>query len=449
LHKKLRTDVIGFDLQKEEVFMKRLTVMVLALALCSMSVFAGTQQTTEGTTGGDNTPTTLSMGVFGDLESAYKAVFASEDFKAKFPNLTVELQPADFGGHHNRLVTQIAAGTGANDIEALEIGYIARFVADGGLTDLSKAPYNGNAMGKDLVKFGMSNASTSTGKLVAMPVDIAPAIMFWRKSIIDDAGVDLTNVANWEEYIEIGKKLTVDKDNDGVIDQYAVTHPTDLAMIPLNGGKGDWFKDDAPYEPKSRFTAVLDLVSAVRGSGIDANFTPWSGEWINGFKEDKVVTMFSGAWLGGHFKNWMCPELAGDWRVSYPPAKTFSSYGGSYLSIPDQTDEAKKLACWGIIAYLTTSEEAQLLTFETTDAFPALTTVFSAPIMDEPVEYFGGQKVRQIYQDIAKNIPVQNVSEYDAIALDIFNKSIGAVISDGVSVEQAYEEAKKEMLAQM
>jgi len=430
--------------------MKRLTVMVLVLALCSISVFAGTQQPTEGSTGGgDNAPTTLSMGVFGDLESAYNAVFASEDFKAKFPNLTVELQPADFGGHHNRLVTQIAAGTGANDIEALEIGYIARFVADGGLTDLSKAPYNGNAVGKDLVKFGMSNAATSDGKLVAMPVDIAPAIMFWRKSIVDDAGVDVSNIANWNEYIEIGKKLTVDKDGDGVIDQYATTHPSDLAMIPLNGGKGDWFKNDAPYEPKARFIAVLDLVNAVRTAGIDANFTPWSGEWINGFKEDKVVTMFSGAWLGGHFKNWMCPELAGDWRVSYPPAKTYSSYGGSYLSIPEQTDADKKNACWGIISYLTTSPEAQLLTFETTDAFPALTTVFSAPIMDEPVEYFGGQKVRQIYQDIARNIPVQNVSEYDAIALDIFNKSIGAVISDGIPVEQAYDEAKKEMLAQM
>jgi len=43
--------------------MKRLTVMVLVLALCSISAFAGTQQPTEGSTGGgDNTPTTLSMG---------------------------------------------------------------------------------------------------------------------------------------------------------------------------------------------------------------------------------------------------------------------------------------------------------------------------------------------------------------------------------------------------
>lgn len=426
--------------------MKRLIVMMLALVLVSGSVFAGSQ---EGGTTVPEGPVTLTLGVFGDLESAYKEVFASEDFKAKFPEVTVELQPADFGGHHNRLVTQIAAGTGANDIEAIDIGYIARFVADGGLTDFAKAPYNGIEAGKDSVKFGMANATTTDGKLVAMPVDIAPAVMFYRKSIIDDAGLEMDNIADWDEYIEKGIKLTVDKDADGAVDQYAITHPTDLAMIPLNGGKGDWFENGNPYEPKARYTNVLELVQSVRQAGIDANFTPWSGEWINGFKENKVVTMFSGAWLGGHFKNWMCPELSGDWRVTFPPGKTYSSYGGSYLAIPEQTDSTKKAVAWAVIKYLTTSPEAQLLTFKTTDAFPALTTVFSDAIMDEPVEYFGGQKVRQIYKEIGMNIPVQKVSEYDAIALDIFNKAIGAVISDNVPVEEAYESAKSEMVAQM
>jgi multiple sugar transport system substrate-binding protein len=427
--------------------MKRLSLLLLAMVL-AFSAYAGTQQGTDAPPP-EMEEITLSLGVYGDLESAYTAVFGSEDFKSKFPNIIIELQPGDHGGHHDRLVTQIAAGTGANDMEAIDIGYIARFVQDGGLTNLAPAPFNGIAAGKDLVDFGMSNATTRDGKLVALPVDIAPAVMFWRKSILDNAGVDVSNLASWEEYIEKGMKLTVDKDGDGVIDQYAITHPTDLAMIPLNGGKGDWFDGDEPYAPKQRFLDVLILVQAVRMAGIDANYTPWSGEWMNGFKENKVVTMFSGAWLGGHFKNWMCPDLSGDWRVSYPPGKTYSSNGGSYIAIPEQTPDDRKGPAWEITKYLCTSPEAQLLTFRTTDAFPALTTVFSDPVMEEPVEYFGGQKVRLIYQDIGLNIPVQKVTEYDAIALDIFNRAIGAVITDGVPVEQAYEEAKNNMMAQM
>jgi len=428
--------------------MKRLVLLVLALVLISSGLMAGTQPGAIGST----KPVTLSMGVFGDLESAYKANFASEDFKAKYPAFSITLQPMDIGGHHNRLITQIAAGTGANDLEALEIGYIARFVKDGGLTDLAKAPYSAKEVGKDLVAFGMSNATTVDGQLVAMPVDIAPAVMFWRKSIIDNAGLTATMDAlkNWDDYIAAGQKLTVDIDGDGKIDQWALTTPSDLAMIPLNGGKGDWLdKKGNPLEPKDRFIGVLELVKKVRASGIDANYQPWSGEWINGFKESKVVTMFSGAWLGGHFKNWMCPDLTGDWRISYPPGKIFSSYGGSYLIIPEQTAKEKKPDAWQVIKYLSTTKEAQLLTFKTTDAFPALTTVFKDPVMSDPVEYYGGQKVRLIFQDIALNIPKQTVSQYDMIAVDIFNKAIGSVVTDGVPVADAYATAVQDLNAQM
>lgn len=422
--------------------MKRLC-LVVAIALLSGALFASGPQDIS------KQEMSLTMGVFGDLESAYTEVIASEGFKEKFPKLTLEFQSSDFGGHHDRLVTQIAAGVGANDIEALEIGYIARFVREGGFTDLASDVFNGKVAGKDLVKFGMANATTTDGKLVALPVDIAPAVFFYRKSVSDDLGVELTGIASWDEYIEKGKQLTIDKDGDGVIDQYSLTNPNDVSIIPLNGGKGDWFQDGEPLEPAKRFKLVLQLCKKIREAGIDANFPSWSGEWINSFKEGIVVTMFSGAWMGGHFKNWMCPDLAGDWRVDYPPGKVLASYGGSYIGIPEQTVVEKKPMSWEVVKYFCTNPDAQLITFKTTDAFPALVTVFDDPVMSEPVEYFGGQKVRLIYQDIGKNIPVQNVSEYDAIAVDIFNNAIKAVVDDGVPVDEAYNTAKQEIKNQM
>jgi multiple sugar transport system substrate-binding protein len=392
---------------------------------------------------------TLTMGVYGDLESAYTAVRDSENFKKKFPKLTLHFQSSDFGGHHDRLVTQIAAGVGANDIEALEIGYIARFVREGGFTNLAANPFKGKTAGKNLVKFGMANATTTDGKLIALPVDIAPAVLFYRKSVADDLGVDMNVFSSWEDYIEKAKQLTIDKDGDGSTDQFALTNPMDLSMIPLNGGKGDWFKNEQPLEPAKRFKEVLNLCKTIREAHIDANFPSWSGEWINSFKEGIVVTMFSGAWLGGHFKNWMCPELSGDWRVTYPPGKIYASYGGTYISIPEMTDDSKKMIAFEVIKYLCTNKEAQRISFKEIDAFPALQTIFDDPVMSEPVEYYGGQKVRLIFQDIGKNIPVQNVSAYDAIAVDIFNNAIKSVVDDGVPVDEAYANAKREIRNQI
>lgn len=423
--------------------MKRLGLVLLVLVILCSTMFAA----------GQKTPMTkemkLKMGVFGDLESAYTAVKNSDEFKAQFPKLTLEFQSSDFGGHHDRLVTQIAAGTGANDIEALEIGYIARFVKEGGFTDLSKDPFKGKDAGKDLVKFGMSNATTVDGKLVALPVDIAPACFFYRKSVADKMGIKLDGIQNWDEYIQKAKQLTVDKNGDGKIDQYALTNPMDVAMIPLNGGKGDWFKGKDPLEPADRFKAVLKLTRAIRDAKIDANFPSWSGEWINSFKEGIVVTMFSGAWLGGHFKNWMAPNTAGDWRIDYPPGKAYASYGGSYIGIPEQTKADIKPFAWEVVKFLCTNPKAQITTFKTTDAFPALTTVYKDPVMAEPVEFYGGQKVRQIWADIGSKIPVQNVSEFDAIAVDIFNNAIKSVVDDKVPIDDAYNKAKQEIKNQM
>jgi hypothetical protein len=69
--------------------------------------------------------------------------------------------------------------------------------------------------------------------------------------------------------------------------------------------------------------------------------------------------------------------------------------------------------------------------------------------MSDPVEFYGGQVVRQIFQDIATKIPVQMVSEYDAIANDIFNNAIKSVVDDKVPIDDAYTKAKQEIKNQM
>lgn len=384
----------------------------------------------------------LSIGCYGDLEKAYQAVMATEDFKAKFPNITIEFQTADFGGHHSRLTTVLAAGEATNDIEALEVGYVAKFVEGGGLTNLAADPYNAIDAGKDVVDFAMSNATTRKGHLVAFPVDIAPAVMFYRKSIVDAAGVSVENLASWDEYIEIGKKLTRDRDGDGVDDQFAIPNASDVAMTPLNGGKGGWFNSEGKVlEPKEKFTAALRLVKEIREAGIDGDLGAWTGPWTQSFADGTVVTTVNGAWFGGALKTWIATDTAGDWRVTKLPGNTLAALGGTYLAIPAKVADEQKAVAWEVIKYLGTSANAQITTFTTIDAFPALTTVFNDPIMDEPVEYFGGQKIRQLYAEVASEIPSASVSEYDAAVLSVFSNALTDVLVNGKSIEDSYNTA--------
>lgn len=427
--------------------MKRLTMLVVTLFAVATLVFAAGQGQSSASAGtiepyDPNAKYTVSIGVFGDLERAYKVVFDSADFKAKFPNVTIEYQTSDFGGHHNRLSTVLAAGEATNDIEALEVGYIAAFVEGGGLANLATEPFNGVQVGKDLVSFAMSNATTTDGRLVAMPVDIAPAVMFYRADLLRNAGIqvsEIENARNWQDIINIGIRLKA-------AGQIAFPHPNDVAMIPLSGGKGDWFQNGNPLEPKDKFMNALNLVKDIREAGIDADYGAWSGPWTEGFANGDVALMVNGAWFGGALRTWMAPDVT-DWRITYLPGKFPGALGGTYLSIPEKVPANKKAVAWEIIKYLTTSENAQLITFREIDAYPALTTTYTHPIMSEPVPYFGNVAVREIFADVARSMPNATVSPYDATALAIWNNAVTAVINGDISPEAAYNEARNQILA--
>ena len=386
---------------------------------------------------------TISMGVYGDLEAAYTAVIATEDFQNTFPNVTIEFQTSDFNGHHNRLTTVLAAGEATNDIEALEVGFIAQFVEGGGLTDLAGEPFNGPTVGTELVPFAMANATTTDGALVAMPVDIAPAVMFYRDSLVREAGVDpadIENAESWDDIIAIGEQLR----DAG---QIAFPHANDVAMAPLNGGKGGWFSDDGdPLQPRSRFIAALEFVKAIRDAGIDADYGAWSGPWVESFANGDVAMMVNGAWFGGALRTWMAPEVE-DWRLTYLPGEFPAALGGTYLGIPEQVPAEQKAVAWEVIRYMTTSENAQLTVFATIDAYPALTTTYDDPIMSEGLAYFGGEPVREIFADVAESMPTAQVTEFDATALAIWGNSVTAVITGEMGVEEAYEEARNQIIA--
>lgn len=425
---------------------KKKTTMVAGIVLALMlavSSCGGSRGEAEATLDFDpDTTYNLTMGTFGDLEAAYSVVFQSEDFRSRFPNINVTFQSADFGGHHDRLTTQIAAGERTNDIESLEVAFIALFVEQGdALLDLNQEPFNAAPQIADLVDFAIAQGQTRAGEQVAIPVDIAPAVLFFREGLAREAGANFRDLGSWDEFIRESQKVT----GNG---RFAVPNASDVAMIPLAGGKGGWLDADGSFlEPRAKFMEALNLVTAVREAGIDADLGAWSGPWIEAFSNGTVVTIPNGAWWGGALRTWVAPDVD-DWRVTYLPGRAMSSLGGTYLAIPASVPAENRAAAWEVIRYLTTSKEAQLLTFATIDAFPALTTTYDDPVMSEPLPYFGNEPVRQIFADVALNMPSQIVSEYDRMIESIWGSIIGQVIEGELTPTEGYELALRQVRSQ-
>ncbi len=384
----------------------------------------------------------ITFGTTSDLEPAYKEVIASADFKAKYPNVTVELKVADWQTHHDRLTTVIAAGEVPNDVEAIDTAYLGKFMNTATLTDLNQAPFNAKSFTGALVPYAVKNATTPDGKLMALPVDIAPGVLLYRKDLADKAGVSFDELASWDQYIDACKKVMSAVNKPGAkMKVFGVPHPGDVALCPINGGLTGLVDESGnPLAPKEKFIAALELAKKVRAAKIDGDFSSWSQPWEAAYTNGQIVTSPNGAWFVGTLATGFAANESGLWRMAYLPGKEYVSFGGSYLVIPAKVPADRKPAAWEVLKYFTANKEAQLLNFKVLTAFPVLVALYTDPVMDEPVEYLGGQKARQIVVDVAKNCKPDRITAGDAAIQGILINAINAVAT-GADVEKAYAEA--------
>jgi multiple sugar transport system substrate-binding protein len=368
---------------------------------------------------------------------------ASERYKKLHPEVTIRLTSLSFTDHHNSLVTGLATGVSLPDAVGIEVGFLGRLIESGTLEDLGKSPYNARQYSDQLLPFTLAQASRRDGVLVAMPVDIGPGSLFYRKDILDKAGVtedDLT--ASWESFIESGKKI---KEKTGA---YLVPNASSLSDLYIRSnvprGEGIYFdKNDHPIVTSERFQRAFALAKAARDAELDGKFAPWTTEWFEGFKRGTFAAEMSGAWLAGHLAKYIAPQSAGLWRAAPLPGGASASWGGSFYAIPKQLPQARKAAAWEFIKFLALDQEMQIAALKGLDAYPALIEAANDKFFDEPIAYLGGQRARLLWRDTARKVPPLEVNRLDPIAAQILATELDRVLELDKPINDALATAQR------
>lgn len=401
---------------------------LLAVAACAatLSVAAQAQQTT------------LTVAAFPAVDKIVKSAIPA--FRKLHPNIDVKVVGREYADHHNAMVTSLATGTGLPDVMAVELGFLGRFAEGKTLEDLSKPPFNGTQHTKKFVPFTIPLATNTAGELSAIPTDIGPGTMFYRDDLLKKAGVtekDLTT--SWESYIEAGKKI---KASTGA---YLLAGANDIQRIVirtgLKEGEGVFFdKDNKVLVDSPRFVRSFELAKQVRDAKLDAKIGAWSNEWSEAFKRGTVATQMMGAWLGGHLQNWLAPNTKGLWRAADLPGGAYGSWGGTFYAIPKKGQN--KEAAWAFIQFMTLNKEQQLAGFKSEDAFPALLDAQNDAFYEQPVDFFGGQKVRLLWRNAVPKIPALDVAKHDPVAEEVIATELDKVLENGKDIKTALADAK-------
>lgn len=407
--------------------MKRRRLIASALATSLASPFARAQRAT----------TTIRVATFPDLDRAAKA--AVPRFKRVHPEIDVQVSSLQYADHHPAMTTALATGSGLPDVMAVDFRFIGKFAASGGLEDLGRAPYDGLALREKFVRYSFPQAMNAKGALAAIPADIGPGTLLYRRDILERAGVDEADLTrSWESFIEAGQRVRA---RTGA---YLLADAADIRDIVIRSGlvDGDGIYFDGAGKvlvETPRFVRAFELGRAARRAGIDAGATAWTNEWTAGFRQGRVASQMMGCWLAGHLKNWIAPATSGLWRATELPGGISASYGGSFYAIPKEA--ANKAAAWQFIRFMTTDRQTQLDSLRVLDSFPSLLEAQSDPFFDEPIPFLGGQRARRLWRDIAVKVPAISVNRYDAMATDMIRSEFEEVLTEGKPIAAALADA--------
>ena len=150
---------------------------------------------------------------------AEKVAKLVEEFMKENPDIKVEMEAIPYGALHDKLITAMAAGT-APDVVRMDIIWVPEFASIGALLELDEFIERDNI---DLNNFfpGPLETCKWNGHYYGLPLDTNTRVLFYRKDLFAEAGIDHPP-RTWQELLEFAKKLTKDKDGDGKIDQYGL-----------------------------------------------------------------------------------------------------------------------------------------------------------------------------------------------------------------------------------
>jgi sn-glycerol 3-phosphate transport system substrate-binding protein len=149
-----------------------------------------------------------------------------EEFMEANPKIKIELT---YGGNlhtmRDKLLTSVA-GKEAPDIAEIDSYWTPIFADAGALVDM--IPYIEETGFDQSDLMDASLASTQyMGKSWSIPFNLSNIVLYYNKIAFKEAGLDPeVPPATWEELADYAEKLTIDKNGDGVTDQYGIVFPT-------------------------------------------------------------------------------------------------------------------------------------------------------------------------------------------------------------------------------
>ena len=415
-------------------------VMLILFTISSAFIFAPTEEIDEN----------IEFWIFANTHyEEYKARIPI--FETQHPDVKVKL--INYGGSmHDKLLTALLSDFGAPDVVEVEITSIGRFLKGAineiGFVDLRPRLEQEGWMDKLVVS--RFTPWSYSGKIFGLPHDLHPVVLLYRDDLFKAAGVEMTEIETWDDFIVAGKKATRDLDGDGETDQYAIVldrrTESDYFNLLLQRGAGFFdaegnvvIDSDIAVQTLEFFTSLFNdhkIATPVYGT--------WHGDPSNfaAMQDGKILSILAPDWYVGILKS-QVPQMSGKWKAIAMPAwdhgeRRTTTRGGTMIGITKQCKNPD--LAWELLKFTYFDKAGLINRYETTRIIPPLKAAWDDPIFSEPDPYLGGQPLGKLFIELAPDLPPRYQNPYWSEAADLLNDAIFNTVTEKQTPKQALTE---------
>ncbi|MFJ5087997.1 ABC transporter substrate-binding protein [Streptomyces sp. NPDC088674] len=286
-------------------------------------------------------------------------------------------------------------GGNAPDIATMDYSALPEYASEGNLEDLS--PSSGEFVDKEFPEAVQSLVNLG-GKTWAVPFDVTPLELYYRKDLFKKFGVDVPRT--WDEYRAAAEKIHK-ADPEVSITNFGGGDPALLAGLAWQAGarwystRGDSWELDIDSAPSKKVAAYWDDLLK---DGLASKTPLWGEGETKERATGRIATVIGAAWSAGNFPV-SYPDSKGKWGVAPLPTwggkAVTGMYGGTSYVVPKGSGHTEQAA--EFIKWVTTDPKAmkaRLASLKTpSSALPANEKMRAVAAKEFDSSYFGGQNV--------------------------------------------------------
>ncbi|MFC4335519.1 ABC transporter substrate-binding protein [Salininema proteolyticum] len=385
--------------------------------------------------GSDDGKTTLTVGLFGDF--GFGPLY--EEYEEAHPDIEFEERVSEFADHHTNLTAHLATGSGAADIEAVEVSYISQYAANPDrFTDLSELGAGDHE--ERWLDWKWNQALTADGdRVIGLGTDVGGMAMCYRSDLFEAAGLptDRDEVSalwqdSWEDYVDVGERYLAASGDSHFFESSGNMFRAMVDQAPT----GVYANDGTVTADDPAVAEAWDLTVRAIEAGMSNELEAYTPEWNASFAEGTFATIICPAWMTAYIED-NAPEAAGKWDIATVPGGS-GNMGGSHLVVPEQSDNAQ--AAYEFIEWLTRPEQ-QLKIFEQTGNFPSTPELYDdEAFTSQTSAYFNDAPTGRIFTEAAEAVEPKYHGPLEGDIMTMIGQGLGRIEEGSQSPDEAWDQ---------